>query len=223
MFLVETDLSSSATYVPDATTLKLLQEEIHIDNDAASQGVKATVFLIASILPQFIQLITQEDTSDSILAFGGELIKGLNIHVRSVGLPIGAGLGSSAAFSVALSATLIRFIQYINHALGRTTTNNTSTEFKLNIWKNELSNDTYWRSPTAATGSSGTSITTSYEYQIPNKSILENINKFAYASEVVIHGTPSGLDNTTSCFGGALKFSKRPGLFVGIYIVSLSL
>lgn len=37
------------------------------------------------------------------------------------------------------------------------------------------------------------------------------INAVVYliASEVIIHGTPSGLDNTTSCYGGALSY-KRP-------------
>ena len=29
-----------------------------------------------------------------------------------------------------------------------------------------------------------------------------------YAGEVLIHGNPSGLDNTTSCFGGMVKFRK---------------
>ena len=28
------------------------------------------------------------------------------------------------------------------------------------------------------------------------------------ASEVIIHGEPSGLDNTTSCYGGAVKFNR---------------
>lgn len=209
LVVAETDPSSSSKFVPDERTLKLLSDEIQIDNDAASQGVKATVFLISSILPQFIQLITQNDTSDSVLAFGGELVKGLTIQVRSVGLPIGAGLGSSAAFSVALSATLTRFLEYVNHSLGKTTTSNNKTELKLIVWKNDLSNDKYWVASPA--GPSGTSVTTSYEYQIPDSSMLDIINKWAYASEVVIHGTPSGLDNTTSCFGGALKFSKKPG------------
>ena len=31
------------------------------------------------------------------------------------------------------------------------------------------------------------------------------------AAETVIHGTPSGLDNTTSCYGGAVEFVKREG------------
>ena len=35
-------------------------------------------------------------------------MRGLRIEVKSVGLPIGGGLGSSAAFSVALSGALLR-------------------------------------------------------------------------------------------------------------------
>ena len=33
------------------------------------------------------------------------------------------------------------------------------------------------------------------------------------AAEVVIHGEPSGLDNTTSCFGGAVKLNRSLGRF----------
>lgn len=32
-------------------------------------------------------------------------------------------------------------------------------------------------------------------------------------SEVIIHGEPSGLDNTTSCYGGAVKLNKTVGKF----------
>lgn len=42
----------------------------------------------------------------------------------------------------------------------------------------------------------------------PSPSELERINAWAYAGEVVLHGTPSGLDNTVSCYGGAIKFVK---------------
>ncbi|CAN0587263.1 unnamed protein product, partial [Ectocarpus sp. 12 AP-2014] len=37
---------------------------------------------------------------------------------------------------------------------------------------------------------------------------LERINAWAFAGETVLHGTPSGLDNTVSCYGGAIKFVK---------------
>ncbi|CAN0281519.1 unnamed protein product, partial [Hapterophycus canaliculatus] len=36
----------------------------------------------------------------------------------------------------------------------------------------------------------------------------ERINAWAFAGETVLHGTPSGLDNTVSCYGGAIKFIK---------------
>jgi len=47
----------------------------------------------------------------------------------------------------------------------------------------------------------------------PPVSLLPVINGWAYAAEVVIHGAPSGLDNTTSCYGGALKYDRNAGKF----------
>lgn len=81
---------------------------------------------------------------------------GLYVEVATCGLPIGAGLGSSAAMSVALSGAFA-----------------------------ELS------------GSA-------------RQHELEFINKYAYSAEVILHGSPSGADNTVSCFGGTLLFQKHP-------------
>ena len=36
------------------------------------------------------------------------------------------------------------------------------------------------------------------------------INAIAYSTEQFFHGTPSGGDNSTSCFGGLLQFRKTP-------------
>ena len=92
----------------------------------------------------------------------------LKLWVRSKDLPVGAGLGSSAAFSVALVATLIRWKQR-----------------SLNTENTESSKTTQ-----------------------PAASDLQEINKFAYASEILLHGTPSGLDNAVSTHGGALWYTK---------------
>lgn len=118
--------------------------------------------------------------------------KGLSINVRSMGLPIGAGLGSSAAFSVALSGALLRYKQLFVEQ------NNGCALSTLPEWTYDLSKE-FAVNPSAS------------PFIIPSQQNLEVINKWAYSSEIVIHGTPSGLDNTTSCFGGYIKFSKRPG------------
>lgn len=69
-------------------------------------------------------------------------------------IPVGRGLGSSAAFAVALTAALLHF--------------HTGKE--------------------------------------PDKNI---VNSLAYKAEKHFHGTPSGADNTTCCFGGLIFFRKE--------------
>ncbi len=91
---------------------------------------------------------------------------GLKMQVQSAGLPIGAGLGSSAAFSVATAGALLQL------------------HFRMT-------------EPEQSWGS-----------ERLNNTILESINAWAFVGEVLIHGTPSGLDNTTSCYGGMVKFRR---------------
>lgn len=43
---------------------------------------------------------------------------------------------------------------------------------------------------------------------IPSKEYLKLINEYAYKSEIVNHGTPSGIDNSISTYGGTLYFCK---------------
>jgi mevalonate kinase len=77
-------------------------------------------------------------------------------------LPIGAGLGSSAAFGVCLASSML-----------------------YGTAKVEL--DASGALPPTA---------------------LDLVNKWAFVSEQVIHGTPSGIDNSISTSGGALTFIK---------------
>jgi len=36
----------------------------------------------------------------------------------------------------------------------------------------------------------------------------EDVNRWAFASETILHGTPSGLDNSISCYGGIQEFRR---------------
>jgi mevalonate kinase len=45
----------------------------------------------------------------------------------------------------------------------------------------------------------------------PSNDQLNVINELAYQSEILIHGTPSGIDNTVSTYGSAIHFTKLDG------------
>lgn len=99
----------------------------------------------------------------------------LSIYVRSEDLPLGAGLGSSAAFCVASSAALYRLREKTAHITGIS-----------GAGRNDTKDDN----------------------TRPERDVLDIINAWSFASEGVIHGNPSGLDNTVSCYGGAVYYQK---------------
>lgn len=74
-------------------------------------------------------------------------------------LPLGSGLGSSAAFCVSLSAAFIALSDSVN------------LDFNHQGWL------------------------------MFGESELELVNKWAFEGEKLIHGKPSGIDNTVSTFG----------------------
>ncbi|MBI2611618.1 mevalonate kinase [Candidatus Gottesmanbacteria bacterium] len=102
--------------------------------------VKEAVNFISQILKLFSQ------------KFSRTKIPHLEITIRSE-IPIGVGLGSSAALSVSLMGALS---QYIN-----------------NLWN------------------------------------PQTINEYAYEAEKIIHGNPSGVDNSTVSFGGLIWYRKE--------------
>lgn len=79
-------------------------------------------------------------------------------------LPLGSGLGSSAALCVSLSAALIALSDAVH------------MDFSHQGWF------------------------------IFGERELELVNKWAFGGEKIIHGKPSGIDNTVSTFGNMIKF-----------------
>ncbi|XP_050940685.1 mevalonate kinase isoform X2 [Cucumis melo] len=79
-------------------------------------------------------------------------------------LPLGSGLGSSAAFCVALSAALLALSGSVN------------VDREHHGW------------------------------MIYKEDELDLLNKWAFEGEKIIHGKPSGIDNTVSTYGGMIKF-----------------
>ena len=99
---------------------------------------------------------------------GAKDLEGCKVLVVSQ-LPTGAGLGSSAAFSVCLAASLLKIVGAV------------------------------------ASGDHA-----ECDQKGLTKSDLNLINKWAFEGERLIHGNPSGIDNSVSVFGGALKFKNKP-------------
>jgi mevalonate kinase len=136
-------------------------EQILVDSAAATSNQLDSIAI--SALTPLIYLIHQI-TKEVIL------LSGLQICVRSQDLPVGAGLGSSAAFSVACAAAL---------------------------WQLHQRQESPDNKPPLMC------------IQKPDRNILQTINQYAFYSEILLHGTPSGIDNAVSTFGGAILFTKE--------------
>jgi len=109
-----------------------------------------------------------------------------NLSARST-LPIGAGLGSSASFSVCIATALLLLHQRISIP--------------------SLPEPS--RDPGARSSTDPGHIHVSHQGRraIP-PDIAEEVNRWAFIGEKVLHGTPSGVDNSVSVFGGALAYTK---------------
>lgn len=166
---------------------------------AVASTAAAACYLAAYIAPECIWG-AREDNMDPR--------RGLRITVNFGELPVGVGLGSSAAFSVATAAALLRLRQLMfGDLLGDGAADPTLDDLMGDVTAGA------W---------------------VPPDSVLHIINEWAFgmknpmsyqqfacancgacfiASEVIIHGDPSGLDNTTSCFGGTVRLNRNEGRF----------
>ncbi|EGD78365.1 hypothetical protein PTSG_09431 [Salpingoeca rosetta] len=120
--------------------------------DELSEGLESRRFAVEALLYLYCGIVKATSTQEQ----DEQSPSGVTINVKS-DLPIGAGLGSSAAYSVCLASSMLALTRPIDAA---------------------------------------------------NAADLDAINAWAFLSESIIHGKPSGLDNTISCFGGAVSFAS---------------
>lgn len=117
----------------------------------------------------------------AILASTDIPVEPFDLHIDT-DLTISAGTGSSASYLVCVTAV---FYQYIRLKLG----------FRENVSRN---------------GYKPCKLHVSDLRGFDRKE-LELISKWAYCAERIIHGAPSGVDNTTCTFGSLVEFSKSTG------------
>ncbi|KAI9179663.1 Mevalonate kinase [Blastocladiella emersonii ATCC 22665] len=114
-------------------------------------------------------------------------------------IPIGSGLGSSASLSVAMAGALLK-------GFGAIAGGSESSDGGKQAQSPQ-------RSPKRARTTSGSGTSPATTRSNPDtKAALDLINAWALAAERVIHGTPSGVDNTVVTFGGALAYTKGDGM-----------
>ncbi|KAJ7284802.1 Cys/Met metabolism PLP-dependent enzyme-domain-containing protein [Mycena rebaudengoi] len=122
------------------------------------------------------------------LMIGGTRRPSFNFTARAT-LPVGAGLGSSASFSTCAATTLL--------LVNRVITLPPPPQ------------------PSSSSLSGAPHVHVSHQGRrfIP-PSVAEQVNKWAFVAEKVLHGNPSGVDNSVAVFGGALAYT-RAGFSLG--------
>ncbi len=112
---------------------------------------------------------------------GDDISPSFNFSARAT-LPVGAGLGSSASFSVCAATTILLLHR------------------RISIPKLPLPTD-----PTTG----HVHVSHQGRRALP-PATAEEVNRWAFISEKILHGNPSGVDNSVAVYGGALAYT-RPG------------
>ncbi|KAF8322620.1 cystathionine beta-lyase [Clavulina sp. PMI_390] len=100
-------------------------------------------------------------------------------------LPIGAGLGSSASYSVCIATSILLLNSRISIPPEPAPTR-----------------------PATSTADPGHVHVSHGGRRALPKPFADEVNKWAFVSEKVLHGTPSGVDNSVAVYGGALAFTR---------------
>ena len=104
-------------------------------------------------------------------------------------LPFGAGLGSSAAYSVCLASALLATSGQISRPQSHTASSSSNCSYEIP----SLLRERLEENAGIGLGNFVETFWTSEE--------LEAINKWGFEAEKLIHGTPSGIDNSISVHG----------------------
>lgn len=161
---------------PDKDQQQTLSVKFAEADPISTQGIVTVAYLVANILSDVVwnKLYGTYD---------------IEITIKSHGLPIGAGLGSSAAFSVAVAGACIKLLKSMDIRDIRLPPVDSGVASMLGTGTaNNIDTDDGWI--------------------LPDSDVLPIINDWSYAAEILNHGNPSGLDNATSCYGGLVKFNK---------------
>ena len=144
-------------------------------------------------------------------------MSGLHFTVTSK-LPVSAGLGSSASFAVCLAAGLLKLKEKLQLVAQLEKMEEVSREGAGCGNVEEGTDCTTTRSSSEAEripeelvllleAHSLSSSATRSVREFPSQQ-LSVINDWAFQCEKLLHGTPSGIDNCISCFGGVIKYSS---------------
>jgi mevalonate kinase len=180
---------------PDASLLSLLEKlaaSTGLKGDA-QKAVAPALFLAVGIFSKHI-FGSQSEKEGEIDV---KRLPGLRVAVTHATLPVAAGLGSSAAVSVAISAALLDLFVRFNEA-----------EQFSEPYSSSSSSSSINRTAVVSRRGRGQREKGVGSFR-PSNELLDEINAWAFGSEMLFHGNPSGLDNSVATFGGAIAYSRQ--------------